>query len=80
MARQIIYVLSHGTKWKVQCDHCKDEPIKDTQADAIKAAKKHVGELPAGTLSEIRVQGKDGKWQTEWTYGKDPFPPPGMHP
>jgi hypothetical protein len=78
MARQIIYVLSHGTKWRVQCDHCKDEPIKDTQADAIKVARKHVGELPAGTLSEIRVQGKkDGKWQTEWTYGKDPFPPPG---
>jgi hypothetical protein len=49
MARQVIYVLSHGTKWKVQCDHCKDEPIKDTQADAIKVAKKHVAGLPAGT-------------------------------
>ena len=39
MARQVIYVLSHGTKWKVQCDHCTLEEIKDTQADAIKAAK-----------------------------------------
>lgn len=77
MARKIIYVTSHGTKWKVQCDHCTDEPIKDTQAEAIKAAKKQVADLPAGTLSEIRVQGKDGKWQTEWTYGKDPYPPPG---
>ena len=77
MARQVIYVLSHGTKWKTQCDHCRDEEIKDIQAEAIKAAKKHVAGLPAGTLSQIRVQGKDGKWITEWTYGEDPFPPPG---
>jgi len=77
MARQVIYVLSHGTKWKVQCDHCTLNEIKDTQTEAIKAAKKHVGGLPAGTLAEIRVQGADGKWRTEWTYGKDPFPPPG---
>jgi Uncharacterized protein conserved in bacteria (DUF2188) len=77
MARKEIYVLSHGTRWKVQCDHCTLEEIKDTQTEAIKAAKKHVEGLSAGTLSQIRVQGTDGKWRTEWTYGKDPFPPPG---
>ena len=76
MPRQVIYVLSHGTKWKVQCEHCGDQ-IKDTQADAIKYARKHVADLPASTLSEIRVQGQSGQWRTEWTYGKDPFPPPG---
>lgn len=77
MARQVIYVLSHETKWKVECDHCTEQPIKDTQSDAIKAAKKHVAELPGGTLSQIIVQGEDGKWLTEWTYGEDPFPPRG---
>jgi hypothetical protein len=77
MARQVIYVLSHGTKWKVKCDQCTKDEIKETQAEAIKDAKKHVSSLPAGTLSEIRIQGRDGKWQTEWTYGQDPFPPPG---
>jgi hypothetical protein len=30
--------------------------------------------LVAGTLSQIRVQGEDRKWITEWTYGDDPFP------
>ena len=77
MTRQVIYVLSHGTKWKIKCDHCTSEEIKDTQADAIKVAKKHVAAQPKGALSEIRVQGQHGDFRTEWTYGKDPFPPPG---
>ena len=76
MARQVVYVLSHGTKWEFKCDHC-GERIMDTQAEAIKAAKKHVGSLPKGTLSEIKIQGRGGEWLTEWTYEKDPFPPPG---
>jgi hypothetical protein len=76
MAREVIRVLSHGTNWKVQCEHCGDE-TKDTQAEAIKFAKKHVAGLPAGTLSQILIQGQGGQWRTEWTYGKDPFPPSG---
>jgi len=75
--REVIYVLSHGTQWKVQCQHCSRSEIKNTQAEAIKLAKRHVAELPAGTLSQILVQGIDGKFRTEWTYGKDPFPPRG---
>jgi hypothetical protein len=76
MARQIIYVLSHSAKWKFKCDHC-GEDINETQTDPIKAAKKHVGSLPQGTLSQILIQGQGGQWQAEWTYGKDPFPPAG---
>jgi hypothetical protein len=74
--RKVIYVLSHGDKWKVKCDHC-DEQIKDTQSEAIKFARKHVAALPPGTLSQILIQGEGGKWRIEWTYGQDPFPPPG---
>jgi len=59
------------------CDHCGSAEIEDTQADAIRAAKKHVAALPIGTLSQIRVQGQHGQWRTEWTYGADPFPPAG---
>lgn len=74
--RKVIYVLSHGTKWKVQCEHC-DFEIKDTQAEAIKIAKKHVASLSQGTLSQILVQRDNGQFRTEWTYGQDPFPPQG---
>ena len=74
--RKIIYVVTFGTKWRVSCDHC-GKTVKDTQTEAIKLARQHVASLPAGTLSQIRVQGKDSLWRTEWTYGKDPFPPRG---
>lgn len=74
--RKVIYIVTYGSNWKVKCDHCKEE-VNRTQADAIKLARKHVGNLPAGTLSQIKVQGRDSKFRTEWTYGIDPFPPRG---
>lgn len=74
--RLIIYVLSHGAKWKVKCDHCI-EGTHETQRGAIKVARDHVASLPAGTLSQILVQGDDGKYREEWTYGRDPYPPRG---
>lgn len=74
--RKVVYVLSHGTKWKVKCDHC-DSEVKDTQAEAIKVAKRHVTGLPAGTLSQILIQRDNGQFRAEWTYGEDPFPPEG---
>ena len=74
--RHKIYVLSHGTQWKVQCEHCKSE-ITNTQTEAIRKARAHVADLPAGTISQILVQGQDGKFRTEWTYGQDPYPPKG---
>lgn len=75
--RHVIYVLSHGTQWKMQCEHCSSGTIYRTQADAISAARQHVGGLPQGTLSQIRVQNDQGQFRTEWTYGQDPFPPRG---
>ena len=75
-ARKVIYVVSFGSQWKVKCDHCNEE-IKNTKLEAIKAAKQHVAALTGGTLAQIVVQGADGKFMTEWTYGKDPYPPAG---
>lgn len=75
--RKIIYVLSHGSEWKVQCDHCEFKKIPGTQAEAIEIARHHVASLPEGTLAQILVQGADGKFRDEWTYGNDPFPPKG---
>jgi len=74
--RKVIYVLSQGDQWKVQCDHCNSE-LTSTQSEAIKKAKQHVAGLPAGTLSQILTQGYGGRYRTEWTYGNDPFPPRG---
>jgi hypothetical protein len=76
MNRKSIYVVTSGTGWKVRCEHCK-EGLYTTQAAAISAARKHVGALPQGTLSQILIQGANSQFRTEWTYGKDPFPPKG---
>jgi hypothetical protein len=76
MARQKIYVLSHGHQWKVQCDHCETAIIR-TQAEAIRVARQHVASLALGTLSQILVQKDDGTFREEWTYERDPFPPRG---
>jgi hypothetical protein len=75
--RKVVYVLSHGTEWRVKCDHCTLDRITRTQAEAISQARAHVRSLPAGTLSQILVQRDDGKFREEWTYGKDPYPPVG---
>lgn len=74
--RRVIYVLSHGNQWKVQCDHCGSE-VTNTQSEAIRIAKQHVASLATGTLSQILIQGDYGRFRTEWTYGSDPFPPQG---
>ena len=74
--RQVIYVLSHSGRWKVQCEHCRNW-IADDKQEAVAFARQHVASLPPGTLSQIKVQRADGTWQIEWTYGKDPFPPRG---
>jgi predicted RNA binding protein YcfA (HicA-like mRNA interferase family) len=77
LTRKVIRVLSHGNLWKVSCEHCSKSTIKNTQGESIVLAKKHVADLSVGTLSQIIVQGDNGKFRIEWTYGKDPYPPRG---
>ena len=74
--RQKIYVLSNGSYWKVQCEHCSISSL-ETQSEAIVRARAHVAGLPEGTLSQILIQRDNGQFREEWTYGKDPFPPRG---
>lgn len=75
--RSTIYILSHGPMWKIQCKHCGMNALSLHKDDAQHDARRHVANLPKGTLSQIIVQRQDGKFQAEWTYGKDPFPPKG---
>ena len=76
MARAHYYVVRDGSGWKVQLDG-KDYPF-NTQAEAMKAAVDATHSSGReGHDAQVLVQGRDGKWQTEWTYGHDPYPPPG---
>ena len=78
MARTQYFVENHKSEWKISLDAKRYGPYA-TQAEAIRAAvdaahgegKKN----PDG--AQVLVQGKDRKFRTEWTYGKDPYPPAG---
>ncbi|MBO0947507.1 DUF2188 domain-containing protein [Fibrella forsythiae] len=77
MARVVYYVVTSGNKWKV-IYNSKDYGPYDTQAKAIKVAVDAAhGAGENGHDAQVRVQGADSQWRTEWTYGNDPYPPKG---
>jgi hypothetical protein len=75
--RKVLYVSPSGSQWKIHWQHETNGSLFDRKEDAIKKAKQMVAALPEAEVSSIRVQRADGKFQTEWTYGNDPYPPKG---
>ena len=75
--RKVIYVSPSGSNWKVHWQHESNGYLFSLKTNAISKARQMVGQLSAGEVSQIRVQRADGTFQTEWTYGQDPFPPRG---
>lgn len=72
--RYTIQVMPDGDKWVVKCEHCFSTHYP-TLARALRAARQHLRDLAEGMIAQIRVQGADGNWRTEWTLGVDRFPP-----
>ena len=70
------FVVLHKGEWKIKHNgrHCH---TYETQADAIRSAIDAAHTAPEGGLSQVLVQGQNLRFRTEWTYGKDPYPPPG---
>lgn len=76
--RKTLWVMTSGGGWAVRWEGASSVASSHTtQSAAISVAKKQVGSMLPGSCSQIVVQGADGKIRTEWTYGKDPFPPAG---
>jgi hypothetical protein len=75
--RKLLYVSPSGTEWKVHWEGEQQGDLFDRKEDAIRNAGKMVGKLPEGQVSSIRIQKTDGTFQTEWSYGRDPYPPRG---
>jgi hypothetical protein len=71
------FVVLHEGEWKIKHDgrHSKPYPSqREAIRDAVTRAHKY-GE--SGQTAQVLVQGKDLLFRTEWTYGRDPYPPPG---
>jgi len=76
MARAVYYVVLHQGEWKVKVGD-KHFGYR-TQADAIRAAVGLAHDAGReGHEAQVLVQGRDNQFRTEWTYGRDPYPPPG---
>lgn len=61
--------------WKVQKERSKRaSDIFEKKEEAIKRGRELAKKNPPGQLV---IQKRDGKFQTEYTYGDDPYPPEG---
>lgn len=68
------YVVKNGDKWAVRGEG--NERITrnfDTQREAIDFGRP----IAQNNQSELRIQGRDGRFREAYSYGNDPFPPKG---
>ena len=66
------YVVRHGSDWAVRgANNSKLTRIVSTQSEAISIAR----EIAQNQHSEMRVQGRDGRFRTCNSYGNDSCPP-----
>lgn len=77
MARAQYFVVLHDGRWKIKLDGKHYGPYTTQRAaikDAVDAAQKSGNN---GHDAQVLVQGENNQFRTEWTYGHDPYPPPG---
>jgi hypothetical protein len=78
MVRDVYTVVLYEKQWKVRFAGKHTGPYS-TQQDAITAAvdaaHKSGEKNPEG--AQVRVQDANNRFRTEWTYGKDAYPPGG---
>jgi hypothetical protein len=77
MARQEFYVVLHRGEWKVRHGDKHFGPYNTQKATIRQAVDLAQGMGKAGQDAQVLVQGENHKWRIEWTYGHDPYPPPG---
>jgi hypothetical protein len=78
MAQRVqYYVVLHERQWKISLNGKHHGPYA-TQRDAIRTAVDAAHKSGKdGHDAQVLVQGRDNQFRTEWTYGHDPYPPPG---
>jgi hypothetical protein len=68
------HVVPRDGTWAVQREGADiAASVHNTQADAIDAGRN----LAENTHGELRIHGRDGRIREGYSYGNDPYPPPG---
>jgi hypothetical protein len=75
MARKRLHVTKHPDGWQVKKQGGnKASSVHRTKDAAIGSA---ISQAHRSKPSQVIIHGKDGRFQSERTYGGDPFPPRG---
>ena len=68
------YVVRAGKQWAVRAEGSKRlTTLCEQQGDAIAVGRENA----RNQHSELRIQGRDGRFREARSYGNDPFPPRG---
>jgi hypothetical protein len=74
MAGRNQYVVRNGSGWGVRGEgNSRLTAAYSTQGEAIARGRQIAG----NEQSELRIQGRDGRFREGWSYGNDPYPPKG---
>lgn len=77
MARAVYYVVHKQGAWQIKFSDKYYGPFS-TQNAAIRLAVDTAQKSGRdGHDAQVLVQGENSQFRTEWTYGRDPYPPPG---
>ena len=77
MARAVYYVVHNQGAWKIKLNGEHFGPYASQKA-AIRVAVDTAQKSGLnGHDAQVLVQGENNQFRTEWTYGHDPYPPPG---
>ena len=73
MTRTQFFITHYQGQWYVKLNGVRYGPYA-TQRLAIRDAVDSAHRTPN---SQVMVQNLFSQWRAEWTYGQDPYPPPG---
>ncbi|MCE9615075.1 MAG: DUF2188 domain-containing protein [Lentisphaerae bacterium] len=74
MAKSNYYVVRNGPAWGLRReDASRLSRQTETQGEAIDLGRR----LAAQSHGELRIQNRDGRFREAYSYGPDPYPPPG---
>lgn len=77
MARNSYYVVTQNGEWKISHNQKHFGPYQSQRAAIRAAVDAAHSSGQQGIDSQVLIQGQNNQWRAEWTYGNDPYPPPG---
>jgi hypothetical protein len=73
LERKVYHLVPYGENWKIERENAQRAvKVFDDKKDAVDFGRDLAKNQ---NLGQLTIHKRDGVIQTEYTYGKDPFPP-----